>query len=294
MLHTVKALVPRTVRTPVRRALDFAHGKATKSWTARAWACDARDALDWVLGRSDPLVPPRKLVFGIGGDLHVGDRFLGHFRTLAGLQPDETVLDVGCGVGRMALPLTGYLSPAGRYDGFDIVRANVGWCRKAITPRFPNYRFRHADVFNREYNPLGKLRGRDFRFPYPDRSFDFAFLTSVFTHLLPDEVAHYLAELGRVLRPGGRCLATVYLLTEESSRLVDAGRGKFTLEPADGPCRVHSRAVPETCVALDEAWFEASANAADLRLDRPVRYGLWCGRDAWVDFQDIAILRKPA
>ena len=189
--------------------------------SARLRALDLRDT---VSRRRDRLTPPRRLDFvGHSDFAATGDEFLGHFIGLGGLQPSEAVLDVGCGIGRMALPLTGYLSQAGRYDGFDIVRANVGWCRRAITPRFPNFRFRHADVFNREYNPLGKLRGRDYRFPYPDRSFDFAVLTSVFTHLLPDEVAHYLAELGRVLRPGGRCLATVYLLNEESSRLVDAG-----------------------------------------------------------------------
>ncbi len=293
MLDLVKAVVPPAVRKPVRRAVDFAYGKATKSWTARAWVCDLQDAFDWVLGRSDPLVPPRKLVYGVGGELRHGDHIVGWLRDLAGLRPDEAVLDVGCGVGRVALPLTRYLSPAGRYDGFDIVRANVAWCRKTITPRFPNFRFRHADVYNREYNPRGRFRGSEYRFPYPDGSFDLAFLTSVFTHLVPADAAHYLREVGRVLRPGGRCLATFFLLNPESNALVDAGVGHFTLEPAEGPCRVHSRQVPEACIALDEGFVEASVRSAGLSLDRPVRYGWWCGRQPAFDFQDIAILRKP-
>jgi SAM-dependent methyltransferase len=292
MLDLVKAVIPRSVRAPVRAALDFGYAKATRSWTSRSVLCDLRDAADWVLGRSDPLTPPRKLVFGIGGDLFVGDRFLGHFRELAGLRPDEAVLDVGSGVGRMALPLTRYLSHAGRYDGFDIVPANVNWCRTAITPRFPHFRFRHADVFNREYNPRGRLAGDSFRFPYPDAHFDFAVVTSVFTHLLPGTVAHYLREIGRVLRPGGRCVATVYLLNDESERLLAAGKGEITLEPGDGECRVHSRAVPETCVALDEGWYADAVGAAGLTLDRPARYGLWCGREPGFDFQDVTVLRN--
>ncbi len=293
MLELVKAVVPRTVRKPVKLAIDYVYGKACRSWTGQGWLCDLRDAWDWLWGESDPLRPPRRLVFQVGGWMEVGDRFLGHFRDLGGLRPDEAVLDVGCGVGRMALPLTRYLSPRGRYDGFDIMRPHVVWCRRAITPRFPNFRFRHADIFNREYNPRGKVAGSAYRFPYPDETFDFAFLTSVFTHLLPDDVAHYLAELGRVLKPGGRCLATAYLLNGEASQLVDAGRGEFTLHPATGVYRVWNPEVPEACIALDETWFADAAGRAGLRVE-VVHRGEWCGRAGWVDYQDMAILRKPA
>jgi SAM-dependent methyltransferase len=282
-------------RLPVRpRALL----RAVYQWAmgvdpVRSAAFDARDGLDWVLGRRDPLVPPRKLVHGIGSSLQIGEAYLRHFRELAGLQPTEAVLDVGCGIGRMALPLTRYLRPPGRYDGFDIVRANVAWCRRAITPRFPHFRFRHADVFNREYNPRGKLSGREFRFPYPDGAFDFAFLTSVFTHLMPPDAAHYLAELGRVLRPGGRCLATFFLLNPESNALVDAGRGFFRLHPADGPARVADPDTPEACIALDEGFVRDAASAAGLVIARPPYYGSWCGRSVWTDAQDIVVLQKP-
>jgi SAM-dependent methyltransferase len=292
MLDVVKAIVPRAVRTPVRRALDFAYSKATRSWTARAWVCDVHDACDWVLGRSDPLVPPRKLVVGIGGELRHGDHIVAWLRDLAGLTPDEAVLDVGCGVGRVALPLTRYLSPAGRYDGFDIVRDNVAWCRRSITPRFPNFRFRHADIFNREYNPRGRLSGSTYRFPYPDRSFDLVFLTSVFTHLMPADAAHYLGEIARVLRPGGRCLATFFLLNAESTALVDAGKSHFTLVERAEHCRYHSREVPEACIALDEDYILNAVKSAGLEVGPPVRYGWWCGRQPAFDFQDIVLVRR--
>jgi len=292
MLANAIRTIPQSVRTPVRRAVDFAYGKATRSWTAKAWAYDVRDACDWVLGRTDPLVPPRKLVFGIGGDLHVGERFLGWFKDLADLKPDEAVLDVGCGIGRAALPLTRYLSPRGGYDGFDIMRPNIAWCRTAITPRFPNFRFQHVDLWNREYNPRGRLAARDFRFPYADDTFDFAFLTSVFTHLMPDDAAHYLAELGRVLKPGGRCLATFFLLNDESTRLVDAGLGKFRLEPLEGVHRIYSREIPEAAIAFEETFVEEACRIAGLSIDRPIRYGLWSGREPFFDYQDVAMLRK--
>lgn len=280
MIRLARVISHRLLPAPVRRA-----GRGVFDQIGIYW--------DRAVGRKGIRTPPIDLVDGIGGSWWVGENYLRHFRELAGLKPDEAVLDVGCGVGRMAAPLTGFLNPAGRYEGFDIVPANVRWCRREIAPRWPNFRFRHADIYNREYNPGGKVLGHEFRFPYPDSTFDFAFLTSVFTHLMPPDAAHYLGELGRVLKPGGRCLATFFLLNPESRRLVDENRGRITLLPGDGQYRVHRADIPETCIALDERFIQGEAETAGLSLD-PVRYGSWCGRESGFEFQDLAILRKAS
>ena len=277
-------LTPAPVRRLAHRAHDFR--------PVRHALCDSRDALDWVFNRRAPLTPPRKLVHGIGSSLEVGHQFLGHFRDLADLKPTESVLDVGCGVGRMAIPLTGFLTPPGRYEGFDIVAANVRWCRRAVTPKFPHFHFTHADIHNREYNPRGRLRGEAFRFPYPDAGFDFALVTSVFTHLMPADAAHYLRELGRVPRPGGRVLGTFFLLNPESERHADTPAARFALLPRGaGDYRTTDAQTPEACVALDERQMRAASASAGLTWDTP-RWGHWCGRPAWFDFQDIVVMRK--
>jgi len=98
----------------------------------------------------------------------------------------------------MAAPLTRYLHEKGAYDGLDIVKQGVDWCNKHIHRRHPNFNFHHADIYNKQYNPNGKLRATDFRFPFPDDSYDFVFLTSVFTHILVDDVEHYTDEIRRV------------------------------------------------------------------------------------------------
>ena len=49
-----------------------------------------------------------------------GELFLRQFIDLANLAPEEAVLEPGCGTGRMAEPLTRYLT--GTYEGFDVVR----------------------------------------------------------------------------------------------------------------------------------------------------------------------------
>lgn len=281
MVHPLRFAVRRVVPRGVRR-----YGRHLLDRIGQWW--------DGVLGRTTVRPPPDDLVQGIGGAWWIGEDYLRYFREVCELRPDEAVLDVGCGVGRMAVPLTRYLSAAGRYEGFDIMPANVRWCQRAITPRWPNFRFQHADIFNREYNPRGRQLGHEYRFPYPNSTFDFAFLTSVFTHLMPPDAAHYLAELGRVLKPGGRCMATFFLLNEESNTLVDAGKGRFQLQPAEGVYRVHRKDIPEACLALDERFVEGAVRAAGLAIERPVRYGSWCGRESGFEFQDVVILRKPA
>ena len=256
----------------------------------RYGAADARDAL---LGRRPDLVPPRRLMFmGTPDYVGVGDEFLGHFRALGGLEPSHRVLDVGCGIGRMARPLTAFLDARGSYDGFDVDAAGVAWCGRNVTPRFPRFRFRHVDVRNDRYNPRGRVAPGEIRFPYADGSFDFVFLTSVFTHMLPGDVGHYLREVARVLAPGGRCLSTWFLRNAETDRLAREGRAFLALPHELEGCRVLDPAVPGDAIAIPEERALAMLAGASLALEPPVRYGRWAGREEWLSFQDVVVARK--
>ena len=51
-----------------------------------------------------------RLLIGGGNLKEIGKRFLQHFIELGKLKPNDIVLDVGCGIGRMAFPLTKYLN----------------------------------------------------------------------------------------------------------------------------------------------------------------------------------------
>lgn len=182
--------------------------------------CGVADALDTLRGRRDSELPPRRLQLAVGGGdfREIGEHFRELFVELGGLEPDHDVLDVGSGSGRMAFALKGWLS--GRYEGFDVVPEAVEWCRRHIASRHPNFNFQVADIRSERYNPRGGYEADDYVFPYEDASFDFAYLTSVFTHLQRPAVENYLGELARVLRPGGRCLATYFLMNAESERLL--------------------------------------------------------------------------
>lgn len=242
----------------------------------------------------DPLVPPDNYRSVGGGDRDlVGQEFLGHFINLGQLKPTDRVLEVGAGSGRMARALTRYLEN-GSYEGLEIVRKDVQWTQTAYKP-YKNFRFTHADIKNKTYNRYGKLSACDYRLPYVDASFDFVFLTSVFTHMLPAEVENYVSEITRVLKPGGRCLITFFLLNQES--LADMRLGLNGIDfryPVDGKvgCLTHTRSNPEAAIAYPEAYVRGLFKDCGLELQGSIHYGAWCGRVEWTSYQDIVVAKK--
>jgi SAM-dependent methyltransferase len=244
------------------------------------------------LGRR--LVPPSRLHAAVGGGFEtVGAEFFGYCVSLCGLEPHESVLDVGCGVGRLAVPLTRYLSREGRYEGFDVNLELVDWCRDHITPRFPQFHFQHADLANGTYNAGGRLLAAEYRFPYPDRTFDLTIANSVFTHILPADADHYLAEISRTLKRGGRCLITFFLLNAESrwGMRETATPFRFSHVYADGVCRVMVPDRPEAALAYEEDVVRALFARHGLTIVEPIRYGSWCRREEVLSLQDIVVAR---
>jgi SAM-dependent methyltransferase len=158
--------------------------------------------------------PDSTNVFVGDGDFRaIGAEFLGYFIRIGGLREDSRVLDIGCGIGRMAVPLTQYLDPqASRYDGIDPVEGGIGWCQRTITPAYPNFAFQRLDVAHELYNPSGKISGTALALPFPDYHFDFVIMTSVVTHLPPAEVLVYLSEVRRVLSHRGRLFMTAFVI----------------------------------------------------------------------------------
>ena len=163
----------------------------------------------------EELVPPQHLLPDYARSRSytaAGARFLETARS-RGLQPHHRVLDLGCGVGRFAVALAGYLDERGSYVGVDIHKRSIRLCRKYVGRKLDNFKFKR----------VRPLDAAEFRFPFSAASFDFVFSNSLFTHLLPEVAENYLTEIGRLLRPGGRTLNTLFLLNPESLALLDSG-----------------------------------------------------------------------
>lgn len=239
--------------------------------------------------------PPRGLSYVGHGDFEaVGREFLEFFKELGGLGPGDRVLDLGSGLGRMALPLLDYLQD-GSYAGFDVGRAMVRWCARHITPAHPNFEFSWVPVYNGMYNPFGTLSASEYRFPFEDSSFDFAFATSLFTHLFRADVEHYLTETARVLKPGGTGLFTFFLLTPQARSELAAGKTMLSFEHRlEGGETILDPRSPERGVAFDLEDLGAMMSAAGLVVGEPIHPGLWANSPQGLTLQDIVVARRPA
>jgi len=259
------------------------------------------DCGNFVLGEHDRFSPPRRFVHvGNGNFQAIGNKFLCHFTTLGGLTRNAQVLDIGSGIGRMARPLIDFLDPErGSYHGIDVVPEGIAWCQKNITPYYPNFHFHVADIENKHYNPDGKFQASEYRFPFEDESFDFILLTSVFTHLLPADAAHYINEISRLLRKGGKVFCTWYLLNEESENLIAEHAARYSRGvppikyPVDetGVCKTAHVNVPEQVVGYAEGHVIQSFEQAGLS-GVTIHYGGWCSRKKYIDWQDIVVASK--
>jgi SAM-dependent methyltransferase len=106
-----------------------------------------------------------------------------------GLDGFETVLDFGCGPGRVLRDLT-EAQPGPAYYGCDIDPQAIRWA----SDHLPGVSF----AVNRFHPPL----------PYEDHSFDLVFSVSIFSHLGLEDHRKWRSELARILRPGGLALIT--------------------------------------------------------------------------------------
>jgi ubiquinone/menaquinone biosynthesis C-methylase UbiE len=133
--------------------------------------------------------------------------------------------------------------------------------------------------------------GRNHTLPFRENTFDLVFLMSVFTHMLPDDMKRYLEEISRVLKLGGRCLITFFLLNPESLKLVQAGRAAFKFTNVFGEYRTATETA-EDAIAYDEQFVRRVYSHCGLALIEPTHYGSWCGRADFLTFQDFVIATR--
>jgi SAM-dependent methyltransferase len=223
---------------------------------------------------------------GDGDFLAVGRQLMRSLQDHAGLVPGKSVLDIGCGNGRVAEQLAPICLGEGRYLGFDISRSAVADCRKRFAGK-PRMRFEHIDVWNSEYNAKGSVAECDTVFPAADGSIDLAFATSVFTHMRMPAVRRYLAESARVLKPGGRLAFTAFALEpgRESSEI-------FEFQPFDETSAVIDQRYPERAIGHRRQAIEAAVAEAGLRIGRALK-GAWAPPREYEGGQDLFVAFKP-
>lgn len=251
------------------------------------------DLLQSLKNKDGQILPPRRLIYTGGGDfLQAGKDFIEDLRQRDLIHAHSQVLDVGSGIGRMAIPLTEVVTN-GSYKGFDIMPVGIHWCRKNITSRFPHFKFTLADLSNDLYRNQGK-EAETFRFPYNDAQFDLIIVISVFTHLVADEVTNYTNEIHRVLKKGGACYATFFILNETSKKAMDKEGHDFNFKIIKKDYRQLDKDVRSANVAFEENFLKNNIFPSDKYTVEDISYGTWStgGKGVPISFQDRVVVRK--
>jgi ubiquinone/menaquinone biosynthesis C-methylase UbiE len=132
-------------------------------------------------------------------DLHIWLLTLGRewaFREklvrLARIESGESVLDVGCGTGTLAIAAKRHVGPTGMAFGIDASPEMLARASKKA------WKAGVEVVFKSAYAQA---------LPFPDSQFDAVLSTLMLHHLPPDARDQCAIEMRRVLKPGGRVLA---------------------------------------------------------------------------------------
>lgn len=252
------------------------------------------DLADRLIGRRDPGLPPKAQIFtGMPLDFAASaTRTLETLRSIADVNPSSHILEIGCGIGRLAIAMPDFLDANGGYEGFDIVPEGIEWCKEHIVGPHDNIHFTLADVYNKEYNPKGSKQPADYQFPYEDETFDVAVLISVFTHMLPADFDRYVGEIARVLKKNGRIFASYNIIMPESLQLMTSGHGSVHFKHNLGSHWICSKRVPELGVAYDERYLREIYAKHGLSDPPDIYFGTWCGRSSGLDIQDVVVATK--
>ncbi len=242
------------------------------------------------------MVPPRGAIYtGSAASavnfLKQGLYQLDLLKELTPLNPQSSVLDIGSGIGRTAIALTTYLKNGGSYDGFDVVKSGVDWCKKKIKSPLVPFTFKYIPIYNDLYNDTG-AQANTFDFPYPNRSFEIIFSFSVFTHMQIDEIENYLKEIHRVLEDGGVCLSTFFTYTDETEEYISQNKS-FSFPILKDQYRLMNTNVKSGNIAIHQNLLRQLIDRSDLHIIELIN-GKWKSPNPVTvgEYQDIVIFKR--
>jgi SAM-dependent methyltransferase len=240
---------------------------------------------------------PLSDVIGGGDPERVASETLAVLARYVDLHGQRSILDVGCGCGRIAAALTQHVGSASQYVGVDIVPGLVDFGRRLITSRYPNFQFLLLDDSNRTYDTLrpGNTQAdlatlADAR---PAASVDLAIAVSLFTHLDFAPAVETFTAMGQLLTKGGRAFITIFLLDPKAREGIENGRTGFSFKhrTASGKLFAEKLEDPTYGVAHEIGQLEEMIRAAGFELEHWI-HGYWSQGNSGESFQDALILRK--
>lgn len=214
------------------------------------------------------------------------------------LGPGESILDVGCGCGRIAAALTQYIDGKSHYVGIDIVPGLIDFARNFITPRYPSFKFLLLNQSNSSYDwwrgKSGEIEIAKLTEAVSAQSIDLAISVSLLTHLDYATALEMLTSIHQVLKNDGRVFMTVFLLDANARDGIEGRRTEFSFKHRTQTGKLYAEKSddPTLAVAYDGELLDELIGSAGFQLERHVR-GYWSSGGTGETFQDVLILRRP-
>jgi len=252
------------------------------------------DFLDNIKGNRHKYVPPRGSIYtGSPSDskkfIEQSHHQLNLLKDKIHLKPDDSILDIGSGIGRTAISLTEYLNSNGNYEGFDVVKSGIDWCNSKIHKDFPNFNFKYVPLFNDLYNN-SSLKAEEFVLPYENETFDKVFSFSVFTHMQINEIQNYFNQINRVLKNNGMAFSTFFLYDDESEEFISKKEG-FNFPVQKNGYRLMNNKVKSGNIAIHKDKLKQMMSDENLTIVN-IYDGFWKGNKEAVEYQDIVVFKK--
>ena len=137
---------------------------------------------------------------------------------MEGLRPDHTLVDLGCGIGRLALHAIPALK-SGSYIGIDISQTMLKRARAKVDKAVPNppctVKWLHQTTSD---------------FELPRNSTDMICAFSAFTHMEHEDSYRYLKEALRIIKPGGRFIFSCLPLNLAAAKEVFQSSARMDLK----------------------------------------------------------------
>jgi ubiquinone/menaquinone biosynthesis C-methylase UbiE len=208
------------------------------------------------------------------------------FHKIAGFSRSAKILEIGCGIGRFAIPLTNYLNSSGHYTGVDISKTCVSWCQNNVKSSNGNFQF--ARLVSTIENDCQKII-----FPSDNETYDFIFSSTQLTLLKYEEVHQFLKEIDRVLKPGGICLINYFLWNHSIDGLIKKNLTdiRSVIKVGHSDTRALLNSLKEKVFSYSESLITKSYQSTRLKI-REVFYGYWSGSSQEPHYSDIIIAEK--
>jgi ubiquinone/menaquinone biosynthesis C-methylase UbiE len=164
---------------------------------------------------TDALIP----VYNWGFEVLAGrqhEAFRRHVLELAALADGECLLDAGCGTGMMALRIAARY-PGCTVHGIDISPKMIAVARRDAEEQGLAVDFRVGSITD---------------LPYPGDSFDVVITNIMYHHLDLAEKRQAVAEVARVLKPGGRYVSAEFGPRARNALQHHLAKGEYTLYPS--------------------------------------------------------------